>query len=183
MPLLGKVLAQAVPAGRANHELIVDMARHVPWQAQLGWNPGRGREHATVSLGVRSPCGGPASKLRQLDPQDGSLQGIQAKLPPTTWCTYLGRLPCVRSRTTLSAIWASSHRTAPPSPNAPRFFEGKKDKQLMIPPSLQAPMDWAASSTTGRPTLGSVAGRPNRWTGIKARVLARKLRLRPRDPG
>jgi hypothetical protein len=72
----------------------------------------------------------------------------------------------------LSAIWASSHRTAPPSPNAPRFFEGKNDKQLMMPPSLQAPMDWAASSTTGCSTLGSVAGRPNRWTGIKARVLA-----------
>ena len=41
-----------------------------------------------------------------------------------------------------------------------------------MPPSLQAPIDWAASSTTGRLTLGRAAGRPNRCTGITARVLA-----------
>ena len=73
--------------------------------------------------------------------------------------------------------------TAPPSPNPPRFFEGKKLKVAASPsapairPSSLAPWAWAASSRTLIPrgaasSISSLtgAGFPNRWTGSSALV-------------
>ena len=53
---------------------------------------------------------------------------------------------------------------------APRFFEGKNERQLAMPVTLHAPMACALSSTTGTVTAGRVAGRPKRCTGMSARV-------------
>ena len=73
---------------------------------------------------------------------------------------------------------------APPSPQAPRFFVGKKLKQPASPPaplarprSSRAPMAWAASTTRARPSFAARAcspsigaQRPKRSTGRMART-------------
>ncbi len=68
---------------------------------------------------------------------------------------------------------------APPSPKAPRFLEGKKEKVAAVPSapgrpaSLVEPAAWAASSSTGTPSA-SISARgarlPNRWTAMTAFV-------------
>src|SRR5881628_3609697 len=69
---------------------------------------------------------------------------------------------------------------APPSPNAPRFFDGKNENVAAVPsapaltPSSVEPAAWAASSSTGTPSASiSATGAtlPNRWTAMTALVL------------
>ena len=70
--------------------------------------------------------------------------------------------------------------TAPPSPNAPRFLDGKNENVEIVPsaparrPSAaEAPAAWAASSSTGTPSASiSATGAtlPNRCTTITAFV-------------
>ena len=72
---------------------------------------------------------------------------------------------------------SSSSLTAisPPSPSAKRFFVGKKLNVDAAPvvATPRAPNAWAASSMIGTPIAASAsrsAGRPNRCTGMIARV-------------
>ena len=70
--------------------------------------------------------------------------------------------------------------TAPPSPNAPRFFDGKNEKVAIVPSAPgggrrepSEPAACAASSTTGTPSASiSAIGAtlPNRWTAMTAFV-------------
>ncbi len=68
---------------------------------------------------------------------------------------------------------------APPSPNAPRFFDGKKLNVAIVPsepgrpPSPVLPALCAASSITGMPSaaISAIGARfPNRWTATTAFV-------------
>ena len=72
-----------------------------------------------------------------------------------------------------SASAGSSVRTAPASPRAPRFLDGKNDRVAAAPRTGPAPIDCAASSSTGTSTSGIGARRPNRLTGRTARVRER----------
>ena len=68
----------------------------------------------------------------------------------------------------------------PPSPKAPRFFEGKNENVAAVPsapgrppPAASEPAAWAASSSTGTPSASiSATGAtlPNRCTAITAFV-------------
>ena len=69
--------------------------------------------------------------------------------------------------------------TAPPSPKAPRFFDGKNDSVAAVPSApgrpagAREPTACAASSSTGTPSASiSATGAtlPNRWTTMTALV-------------
>jgi hypothetical protein len=98
---------------------------------------------------------------------------------PTSSNVDLSRDPWKRSMATRSASWSSSVVTAPPSPKAPRFFDGKNENVAIAPsdpgrPSGERePAAWAASSTTGTPSAAiSATGAtfPKRCTAITALV-------------
>ena len=92
----------------------------------------------------------------------------------------MSREPWKRSIRTRSSSASSLVTTAPPSPNAPRFFDGKNENVAIVPseparrPSAaSAPAACAASSTTGTPSASiSATGAtlPNRCTTITAFV-------------
>src|SRR2546426_194524 len=78
---------------------------------------------------------------------------------------YFGSMPCMRSSRTSCASAASLVVTRPASPNAPRFFEGKNEKQASAPnapawrPLYLAPMACAASSITGTCAFMAIASK------------------------
>ena len=89
-----------------------------------------------------------------------------------------------------SYVASSSHVTAPASPNAPRFLDGKNENAAIVPstparrPSYSAPTACAASSTTARlcfaamRLISSIAAHwPYRCTGMIAFVHERDARL------
>ena len=91
----------------------------------------------------------------------------------------LSREPWKRSIRTRSAISSSRVVTAPPSPKAPRFLDGKNENVAAVPsaPGRPAgerePAACAASSSTGTPSASiSATGAtlPNRWTATTAFV-------------
>ena len=101
------------------------------------------------------------------------------ELWPTSSNVCLSREPWKRSIRTRSATAASRVVTAPPSPNAPRFLDGKNENVAAVPsapgrpPSLPEPAACAASSSTGTPSASiSATGAtlPNRCTAITAFV-------------
>ena len=102
------------------------------------------------------------------------------ELCPTSSNVSLSREPWKRSMRTCSASASSLVATAPPSPKAPRFLDGKNENVEIVPsaparrPSAAvAPAAWAASSSTGTPSASiSAMGAtlPNRWTAITALV-------------
>ena len=67
---------------------------------------------------------GPALELGQLDAQDGRLQLVQARVVAHLLVGDPSREPWKRNVRTRSASAASAVMTAPPSPKAPRFFDG-----------------------------------------------------------
>ena len=79
------------------------------------------------------------------------------------WWYLRGWLPWERSRETVVARSARGVVTSPPSPQAPRFLLGKKEKAAASPrvpacsPFQVAPMAWAASSTTQSPCSLAIA--------------------------
>ena len=75
-----QVLAQAIPPGSANDELVVDMPGHVERNHELGWNSGRASEKRTVAVGIRPTGRGPFGKLAELHAQDGGLKRVQTKV-------------------------------------------------------------------------------------------------------
>ena len=88
-----------------------------------------------------------------------------------------------------SAIASSRVVTAPPSPGAPRFLDGKNENVAAVPsapgrpPSLPEPAACAASSSTGTPSASiSATGAtlPNRCTAITALCAASAPRARCR---
>ena len=110
---------------------------------------------------------------------------------PTSSKVRLSLEPWKRSVRTVSASASSFVVTAPPSPNAPRFLDGKNEKVASVPsapvrrPSARrVPADCAASSITGTPSASiSAIGAtlPNRWTAITALVfgvITARTRLR-----
>src|SRR5437879_4169686 len=122
------------------------------------------------------------SRCRSLTSKTAAWIVSSRKLPPTILWKYFGLAPWFRSRRSRSASTSSSVTTIPPSPMAPRFFEGKKEKHPMTPmvPAARlslyrVPMACAASSITG--TFTSVASSrilamsahwPKRCTGTMA---------------
>ena len=92
----------------------------------------------------------------------------------------MSREPWKRSIRTRSASASSLVTTAPPSPNAPRFLDGKNEKveiepsaPARRPSAAEAPAAWAASSSTGTPSASissTGATLPNRCTTITAFV-------------
>ena len=95
--------------------------------------PGAG-EGVAVEGGAFAAGGGPAGEMRQLDGQHGGLERVEAEVAADELVEILlrhavhaggaqtgceGRGPCAVVR--------------PPSPNAPRFFDGKKLNQPSLP--------------------------------------------------
>ena len=94
---------------------------------------------------------------------------------PTYVKVFLSREPWNLSIRTRSASSSSVAATRPPSPRANRFLVGKKLKVEATPVVATpcAPNACAASSMIGMPSDVSAArsaGRPNRCTGMIARV-------------
>ena len=87
--------------------------------------------------------------------------------------------PWKRSSRIRASSSASFVVTAPPSPNAPRFFDGKNENVAIVPSApgrpaaASEPAACAASSTTGTPSASiSAIGAtlPNRCTAMTAFV-------------
>jgi hypothetical protein len=99
---------------------------------------------------------------------------------PTSSNETLSREPWKRSIAIASASVSSAVAIAPPSPNAPRFFDGKNENvaaapsaPALRPPAAREPSACAASSSTGTPSASSSsigATLPNRCTAITAFV-------------
>ena len=92
------------------------------------------REQFTVPCGVRSPFRVPFAQVRQLHAQNRRLQRVEPEIAPNL-AVDVFRLRAVVSKQPhvigeLTRRWSSRD---PPSPNPPRFFVGKNEKQPMVP--------------------------------------------------
>ena len=181
--LLGEVLAQRVAALHPHHVLVVGVAaaRELLGQPDLATQARAGRRargsgrRRPVALAIQ-----PASR-GSLARRIAACSASSRKLPPTKWCTYLGLMPCTRMSTSFSASASSFVVTRPPSPNAPRFLVGKKEKHPKAPrpptgtPLYSVPIAWQQSSTSGMaPATSRIASMsaacPYRCTGMIALV-------------
>jgi hypothetical protein len=167
---LGEVLAQRVAARRADDELVVDVTGRVVGQADLGGEARVGRGKPAVAIGVG------AARRRSTRP---GAAASRAAPPPAA---YRGEVAADRLVVVLrpAAVRAQEPHAVGEGrvvgidrarvAEAPRFFDGKKDRQPQIPVSGALPIDCAASSMTGTETSGRGAARPYRCTEMTAFV-------------
>ena len=129
-------------------------ARRGPRQLDQLAEPG-----ALVGRGAGAAAVAPRVQVRQLA-RAGSPPAARpgASCGPTSSNVPLSLEPWKRSSRILASSSGSFVTTAPPSPNAPRFFDGKNENVAIVPsapgrpPALSEPAACAASSTTGTPS-------------------------------
>ena len=97
---------------------------------------------------------------------DDGLQGVEAAVVGVEGVLVAELdMPWLRNRRSLSRVFASLVVMMPPSPQTLRFLRGCREKPAAAPtePALRlptaAPMDWQASSTTGRPFFFAIKHR------------------------
>ena len=128
-----EISLQCVAPFRANDKLVVDVAvaRRLERQLHQPVVGQSGRlEQAAIAGGVRLPGGRPLVEMAELDGDDRRLQRVEAEIAAdrgndSISASSRGRAGRAASRPRAASLVV----TSPPSPAAPRFFEGKKLKQ------------------------------------------------------